>query len=390
MTHNLSRQALFKTNSPPCCLRINPLDPSIVYFGTYTLIEGNNRKGSIEIWKIGKKNDTDSSFSTDCPDDGNVSVDNLPLLGTRLNVIPTHGAVLDIKIDPKSIHSTNSSLLLATGSSTGNITFWKIEKEDGTTVTEIADVPLFPEATSESDETLITSINFHPSKNYLLFTTTSGSVGYYDYENPISIPEESSTTFFGSEHSLEAWFADWGHHGFLDNVVFSGGDDAKLIAHDIREPTAIMETSRIHDAGIVSILTGRKDWCENVTDHYVIWTGGYDDNLCVLDLRAGISSTGGTLIPGMPPMVKEKHNLGGGVWRLIPSPHANDHRVMTCNMYDGGKVLSYNEQTAQQVEVLGNYKGEHSSITYGGDWIGDRIVSCSFYDNIVQVWSGDI
>lgn len=388
MTHSLSREALFKTNSPPCCLRINPLDPSIVYFGTYTLIEGNNRKGSIEIWRIGKKKDVDSSFSTDFPDDGDVSPDNLPILGTCLKVIPTHGAVLDIKIDPKSIHSIDSSLLLATASSTGNITFCKIEKDDGTAFIEVADVQLFPEATLRSDETLITSINFHSNKNYLVFTATSGVVGYYDYESPTKFPEESSVRFFGSEHSLEAWFADWGHHGLLDNVVFSGGDDAKLIAHDIREPMAIMETSRIHDAGIVSILTGRQSWGEKVTDQFVIWTGGYDDNLCVLDLRAGLGSTGGSLIPGLPPIVREKHNLGGGVWRMIPSPHTNDSRVMTCNMYDGGRVLSYNEQTAQQVEVVGNYKGEHSSITYGGDWVGDKIISCSFYDNIVQVWNG--
>lgn len=70
MTNNLSRKAFFKTDSPPCCLRINPLDPSIVYFGTYTLIEGNNRKGSIETWKIGQNDDVSLALSPDSPDRG--------------------------------------------------------------------------------------------------------------------------------------------------------------------------------------------------------------------------------------------------------------------------------------------------------------------------------
>jgi diphthamide biosynthesis protein 7 len=57
-------------------------------------------------------------------------------------------------------------------------------------------------------------------------------------------------------------------------------------------------------------------------------------------------------------------------------------------MYDGGRIVSYDPSNAQNVEVVGTYKGEHSSITYGGDWVGDVIVSCSFYDNVVQVWDG--
>ncbi|KAG0688462.1 hypothetical protein C6P40_000922 [Pichia californica] len=386
MTHNLERKAFFKTDSPPCCLRINPLDSSIIYFGTYTLIKGNERKGSIEIWKLNESLDPNSS--TDCPDNEIISFDKLPLKGTKIKTISTHGAVLDIKIDPKSITSSDSSLLLTTGHSTGNITFWKIDKENATNITEISDIQLFPESTSNSDETLITSINYHPRKNWLVFTTTTGNVGYYDYENPSNETNDTALTLLDTEHSLEAWYADWGHQQSLDNVIFSGGDDAKLIAHDIREPMPIMETTRIHEAGIVSILTGRSNWCENITDPYVIWTGGYDDQLCVLDLRAGLNTTGGSLIPGIPPLVKEKHNLGGGVWRLIPSPHVNDYRVQTCNMYDGGRVVSYNKDTAQDVEVVGFYKGEHSSITYGGDWVGDNIVTCSFYDNVVQIWNG--
>lgn len=376
MTQNLNRRAFFKTEAPPCCLRINPLDTTIVYFGTYSLIKGNYRKGTIEIWKLNSK---DGKFDT--PDEDSINLGNLPIRGERLKTIDTHGAVLDIKIDSKSIDSSSDSLLLSTAHSTGNITFWKISKEDPTDVSLNEDVQLFDEP-SVAGETLVTSINFHPRKNILVFTTTTGNVGYYDYER---LPNLDAGEYFPTEHSLEAWYADWGHLPAFENVVFSGGDDAQLIAHDIREPIPIFTTSRIHDAGIVSILTARENWCNNVVDPYTIWTGGYDDQLCVLDLRAGVS-TGGNLFNGIPPLVKEKYNLGGGVWRLIPSPRVNDYRVLTCNMYDGGRILEYNPDTAQNVTVKGYFKGEHSSITYGGDWIGNTAVSCSFYDNVVQIW----
>lgn len=169
MTHNLRRRAVFNTEAPPCCLRINPLDSTIVYFGTYTLIQGNDRKGTIEIWKLRSKEGT-----TDVPDEQNINLDDLELQGIKLGSIPTHGAVLDIKIDSKSITSNGDSILLSTAQSTGNITLWKIKKDDPLDIKEVSDVQLFPESTSNLGETLITSINFHPRKTYLSFTTTTG------------------------------------------------------------------------------------------------------------------------------------------------------------------------------------------------------------------------
>lgn len=375
MTRNLKRKALFKTDSPPCCLRVNPLDPTIVYFGTYTLIKGNDRSGTIEVWKLSINSEYD------IPDDGVVDADLLTSKAHNLKTISTHGAVLDIKIDTKSLTTSDNFILLATAHSTGNISFWKVNKQDPMDVKLTSNVQLFDQPDGDS-ETLITSINFHSTKNYLTFTTTTGIVGYYDYER---MPNAEAVEHFSSEHSLEAWYGDWGNSPYLENVVFSGGDDAKLIAHDMREPTPVFATDRIHDAGIVSILTSRRNWCEKVTDPFTIWTGGYDDHLCVLDLRAGVS-TGGNLFNGVPPLVREKHNLGGGVWRLIPAPGNGDNRVLTCNMYDGGRLLEYNPSTAQDVSTKNYFKGDHSSITYGGDWIDDAAITCSFYDNVVQVW----
>ena len=70
----------------------------------------------------------------------------------------------------------------------------------------------------------------------------------------------------------------------LSQVVFTGGDDAKLIAHDLRTNQSIWNTGhRHHGAGVVSILSPGPNWNTNNSNH--LWTGSYDDSLRILDLR---------------------------------------------------------------------------------------------------------
>lgn len=333
----LTRDAIFKAQEPPCCLRIHPRHPHLVFLGTYTLVEGTNRKGSIEVW------DTDTQ--------------------TLLQTYPTHGAVLDIKLSPRFEEDS----MLVTCHSTGNISVWKVGEL--TELTHLHDHQLFEEPVGDS-ETLITSLNFHMNVAALLvFTTTTGVVGTLNLET-------GSCQILAGEHSLEAWYADFHQLPQYSNVVLSGGDDMQLVGHDIRQEMPVFQTKRLHDAGIVSILTPREGW--SMQNEHRVWTGGYDDNLCVVDLRMGNGDEGTW---GMPPLGREKHNLGGGVWRLMP---VSDNRVITCNMYDGGRVL--NHQDGEGVQVTSKFKGDHESITYGGDWMDGKLVSCSFYDKVVQVW----
>lgn len=327
----LPREHKFLADEPPCCLRISPQNSKIIFLGTYTLHEGTNRSGSIEIWSIQDKPE-------------------------KLASLETHGAVLDLKISPFDRN------LVATAHSTGNISLWKIN-DDGTMLAHVKDNQIFPEPEG-SDETLITSLNFSPNDNNLIcFTTTTGSVGLFNLET-------LETQLFDTEHTLEAWFADF----YNKDIIFSGGDDMNLIAHDRRAPMPVFKTNRVHDAGIVSIF--------NPGTESTIWTGGYDDQLCVLDLRMGVSDSGDYW--GMPPLVKEKLNLGGGVWRLLPSTVEGDTRIASCNMYSGGRILDHKE--GKNVQVTNEFKMDHESITYGADWVNDQLVTCSFYDKVVQVW----
>ncbi|ODQ77858.1 hypothetical protein BABINDRAFT_172624 [Babjeviella inositovora NRRL Y-12698] len=336
--------AKYTASLPPCCLRVHPEHKDIIFLGTYDLQkESGQRLGSVEVLRYDVER-------------GNI---------TLLNSIPTPSAILDLKFNP-----FNSSQFV-TVHSTGNMTVWSTSDE--LVISQLHNAELF------DDTNLITSVFFSPIlENQLCVTLTGG---------PAGVVVEMQA--FSTTHDMESWTCAFGGFQGLENVVFSGGDDSKLIAHDIRTAeygTPIFQSRRIHDVGIVAILpatpgtNGRDSW--RVANPYSLWTGSYDDNVKALDLRVLPPQE---LIPSIPPLVKQANNLGGGVWRLIPSPLQDDDRVLTCCMYDGARIL----EPGRGLAPSRYFKGTHESMCYGGDWSpdADYVVTCSFYDNVVQVWS---
>ncbi|KAK6202691.1 WD40-repeat-containing domain protein [Scheffersomyces amazonensis] len=336
------RLAKTTTDLPPCCLRYAPQDNSIVILGTYKLEDNGNRHGSLEVYR------SDSSRQ-------------LSLISTT----PTRSAILDVKFHPQDPSR------LVTAHSTGEIMIWKFNSEDVTLV-KLDELQIF-----ESDY-LVTSVVFsHSQPNTLLATCTSGESSIIDLNN-------QSFDTLCTIHELECWTGNFGELGQLSNVVYTGGDDAKLIAHDLRSMDKIWSTTnRHHDAGVVSILSAATSW--NNSKPHQLWTGSYDDHLRIFDLRL-MDANNPTLVPGYIPKLINSENLGGGVWRLIPSPIDNDDRVLVCCMYDGARIVN---PIDDKFEVTRYFKGDHSSMCYGGDWARDTntIATCSFYDNILQVWS---
>lgn len=320
------------TDLPPCCLRIHPIDTSTVFLGTYQLEkETGLRHGTIDVYKIrNKKLEKVSSTST--------------------------LAVLDLKICP------SDPLVLVLAHSTGNLVVWRYENGvlEATKNVEIAEKLV-----------LVTSVFFAPqTPNEVLATLTSGEAAIVDLET-------ETVELLPGAHSLECWTGGFGESAPAQNVVFTGGDDGKLIAHDRRTSTVIWETShRHHDAGVVLILCPGK-WTPQ-TLPFSLWTGSYDDCLRVFDLRH-LDENGPKLYAGLLPQEVKKENLGGGVWRLVPGP---DNRVLACCMYDGARIIEPDATVTQY------FKGDHESMCYGGDWSsdGDFVVTCSFYDNVVQMW----
>lgn len=343
MVATSARLAKTITGLPPCCLRIHPNDASCICIGTYKLEEDTGIKhGSLDVYKY----------------DSNESI-------SLITSIPTTSAILDIKFNPKEASQ------LASVHSNGHLIIWSINNYEISIVKEVV--------IDEDESNCITSIFYNPNDpNQVLVTLTDGSVAIY---NLIS----GTTSFLDSQHTLECWTGSFGELGQLQHVVYTGGDDSQLIAHDLRTSQPIWTLSRGHNAGVVSILSPSPLW--NSSNGYLLWTGSYDDHLRVWDLRC-IDKLNPSLMEGYIPKKLHEENLGGGVWRLIPSPIENDNRLLSCCMYDGARIISTN---GADFTVDRYFKNDHESMSYGGDWSsnGSYVATCSFYDKVVQIWSPD-
>ncbi|CAO1413408.1 unnamed protein product [Diamesa tonsa] len=160
-------------------------------------------------------------------------------------------------------------------------------------------------------------------------------------------------------HDYEAWTCSFDF--WNENVVYSGGDDSKLITWDLRcdlENPSKLKTSQ-RDSGITSIHS----YSENT-----IMCGSYDEKLCVYDTRS------------MKIPIQEL-NLNGGVWRIKPSKINSNIFLVAC-MYKNFSIVEY----GNDLNLIGEYN-EHSSICYGCDWSKEVsndwqfFAACSFYDH---------
>jgi diphthamide biosynthesis protein 7 len=330
------------TELPPCCVQVHPADDSVILIGTYKLEEDGTRHGSVDIYRYnGDELKVQSQYATET-------------------------SVLDIKFSPFD------SNCVVSAHSEGTITVWNYD-HDAQSLAAVKTWGLFDK------DVLVTSVVFSPTTNgVILATLTSGELAIIDLNT-------QSVQMLATSHDLECWTSNFGELGQLSSVVYTGGDDSKLIAHDLRTNDAIWTTTtRHHTAGVVSILSPNQNW--NVENGNHLWSGCYDDTLRIFDLRVMDKANPG-LIPGYIPKVLKEENLGGGVWRLISSHE--DNRVLSCCMYDGARIINTNQDGMFDVKKY--FKGQHESMCYGGDWAhNDRfVVTCSFYDKIVHVWSPD-
>lgn len=378
----MERQAdrAVKTKLPPCCLRI--INNEFVLVGTYNLDkETGNRTGSVDLYDK-----------------------ELQLIASH----ETYGAVLDLKLSPFD------EQLVVAAHSTGNVTLWRIAMSDDlekVSVIFVANLQAF-----ETD-TLITSLHFSPlDASILLVTNTAGESATLDIakgnilfncktlENAYAKVENVSFEVQGRtqraimenpiaftvSHSLECWTGEFGNLQPLQNVVFTGGDDATIMAHDLRSKELIWSNNRIHEAGVVGIKCSTPNF-RNSSPTSII-TGSYDDRIRLLELRMlGQES----IYPGRnTPVTKVwDENLGGGVWRFAEQPQelsslSNSDELLVCCMYNGAKIIAIQDSPQDNLFSETSFlKAGHESMCYGGDWCKDFAVTCSFYDNSLQRWN---
>ena len=364
------------TRLPPCCLCI--LREKFIIVGTYLLHkDSGNRTGSIEVY--------DKELNL-------------------LSSIKTYGAILDLKLNPFD------DTLLATAHSTGNMILWTISVDDDNS---LIDIKLLNNLQVFDPTCLITSLQFSPLlDNLVLLTTTNGDFATVDIiHGEICFIEEVEPSYFDSstinyievpnadikvinvqndheqifhfKHSLECWTGEFGCLAPLKDVVFTGGDDSAIAAHDLNSGKKIWSNSKIHQAGVTAIKAARETFRGNKPTSLI--TGSYDDHIRSFDLRM-LSET--TIYPGtdVPVVNKWEDNLQGGVWRFSEAP-TNDglsnNRLMVCCMYNGAKVVNVQNDHFVTEQFI---KEGHGSMCYGGDWSKETVATCSFYDKSLQLW----
>lgn len=249
-----------------------------------------------------------------------------------LTSTPTKSAILDVRFHDGSIYTAHS---------TGEVCIWTLESVTPKLVKELV----------VDQSALVLQIALQNTE--MVATLSSGEVVYFDL-NTVKEVWRSQT------HSLEAWTCAF---DLADNGIYTGGDDMLFAYHDKRMGMPIWKL-RHHDAGVTSILL-RSEHPSG------LWTGGYDDQLRVVDLRTR--------------RAVDNINLGGGVWRLIPN--GPDGKIIACCMYGGLRILKSATENDLALPVVEGTLENHQSMVYGADWSGSYGYSCSFYDRLVQKWS---
>ena len=197
------------------------------------------------------------------------------------------------------------------------------------------------------------------SSNTVVTSDTAGIIYSINPESlDISVKIEAA-------HGAQGWGAEvWGlaldRHDV--NLVYSGGDDCLLKCHDLRTPHTV-STSRYHTMGVCCISP------DPVSPNRIL-SGSYDEMVVEWDTR-----------DFKQPL--RTVSVGGGVWRIKRSPD-NAHALIA-GMHSGFHIVNLTEFVVAQT-----YTG-HTSLAYGADWLDQGFVAtCSFYDNLVNVWHSSV
>jgi len=234
-----------------------------------------------------------------------------------------------------------------------------------------------------SKDTLCLSLDW---SNRRLSDSSSGSlvVSLSDGQLCLLTPSEGSWLKVQQKwhaHDHEPWIAAWNY--WNPNVIYSGGDDLKLKAWDIRQGfVQPIFVNRRFEAGVTTIQS------HPFVEH-LIAVGSYDNTVRLFDTRK-------------PSSLFASADVGGGVWRVKwhPSPSRKQDLLVAC-MHDGLKAIRFDicleEPSGGKGKILKRHDG-HESLAYGVDWCyaasslsssyDETVVgSCSFYDHKMIIWT---
>ncbi|XP_052896287.1 diphthine methyltransferase [Anopheles moucheti] len=293
-----------------------------------------NRKGRILLYR----------FDVDIPHD------SLTLLQTI-----ERSAVLDQKWNPCVKNH------LAAAGADGTLTIYALIESTGQPMLELKATAMLRGNESDDRNLLTLALDWSSDGKRIVVSDSHGCVEMFSFENGLH------PIHGWKVHGFEAWTCAFSRHN--ENIVYSGGDDCILYAHDIRCPTEPFGKgkNKTHSAGVTTLLSLAER-------HNVLLTGSYDENVRLFDERQLKGSV-------------SEQPLQGGVWRLQSNPKREPDNILCGCMYHNFSVVRL--MPDDSFELVGEYR-EHESICYGCDWqqvgenyrAGKRIIAtCSFYDH---------
>lgn len=258
-----------------------------------------------------------------------------------LQTLPAE-AILDIKFSP------HDPTLLGVAQSLGILSFYRLDAEKTVLVLDSLHYLCDPSI-------LVLALTFSPtSPDNLALTLSSGEVALFSLS-------ARGIIYQYRPHELEAWTCEFSSDG---TTLYSGGDDSVFCAQSLGAETQLWRDRKTHQAGVTAILA--REAVNNT-----ILTGSYDEWLRVFDSRTR--------------KVVEDVKLGGGVWRL----HMRDaDTVLASCMHAGVRVVGLPGE-GRPLNVVAKFE-EHESMNYSSHVHRSRpdsVVSCSFYDKRLCIWS---
>ncbi|CAG8922163.1 unnamed protein product [Penicillium salamii] len=378
-------------DQPPSCLEFCPEAPDYFIVGTYLLSETKTdqdeieqkKTGSLQLWKL----------------------DPVSKELSQIQRIDVPYAVFDLHFHPKQKN------LFAIASSVGSVSLFQVHADQTSpSITQLWTKQVHEDPSIPALFLAWAPENWFPRSpaDGFAVTFSDSRTSVFGTEGDLCDLVEWGT--FEAKQMIEVWFVALASIKGMDAsripFMFTGNDFGSLHTRrfgdldDLDDHLAPMllehdDRARHHTAGVTAILPLSDSL---VDDAPVLLTGCYDEGLRVYHAtRRG--------------EVLAEQGLDGGVWRLqmletkkiMDGNTATETRflVLASCMHAGSRVVrvSCKENGGAgdwEIEVLAKFT-EHESMNYAsGVWNGDGeksevlVVSSSFYDRRLCVWTADV
>ena len=290
--------------------------------------------------------------------------------GSTINVI--HHQKTEGILDVKWLNGASDETLLSTVSAVGQLSLYSLSNMNK---------PVVCENVTEDQTIALSHCWLNDSHRFVLISDQQGHLIICDLDSTNGLRYSQSW----SAHEYECWTCAWDLSD--PNYVYSGADDNLFKIWDVRDFHQPVHISRKHSMGVCSIMSSE-------TNSNEVFTGSFDEYLRQWDKRQW----------NQP--IKEI-KLGGGVWKIKPSPH--DKEILLCACMQNGFVL-----VDLKTSTIQCHYQSHASLAYGCDWqrrdnvhrltelmddcmheelkTSDEILiaSCSFYDKTIHVWKSPL